>query len=71
MPVKPEYIKKTGNTLLEQYSGAVSVTDFEHNKQLVRQATNIHSKSVRNRVAGYITQKRRRQFVSKNTATEV
>lgn len=57
MAIKPDYVKKTGNLLLERYPDAFG-TDFEHNKDVVTQLTNIESKGVRNRVAGYITRKK-------------
>lgn len=56
MPIKPSYIKKTGRLLLEQYPSAFS-TDFDHNKRSVHALTNIESKTVRNRIAGYVTRK--------------
>lgn len=56
MPIKPDYIKKLGTRLLEQYPEAFS-TDFEQNKESVVKLTNIESKGVRNRVAGYVTRK--------------
>lgn len=57
MAIKPDYVKKTGRILLERYPEAFS-NDFEHNKKSVRALTNIESKGVRNRIAGYVTQKR-------------
>ncbi len=57
MPVRPDYIKKTGNLLLERYPDAFG-RDFEHNKESVTHLTNIESKDVRNRVAGYVTRKK-------------
>lgn len=63
MPIKPSYIKKTGRLLLEQYPDAFS-TDFDHNKESVRALTNIESKTVRNRIAGYVTRKRETQVVA-------
>jgi small subunit ribosomal protein S17e len=59
MAIKPDYIKKTGNILLERYPTAFS-TDFEHNKESVTELTNVESKEVRNRIAGYVTRKNRR-----------
>lgn len=59
MPVKPQYIKELGAEIRERYPDAVS-TDFSHNKELVAELTNIESKPVRNRVAGYIASKERR-----------
>ena len=56
MAIKPAYVKKTANTLMEEYPDAFG-PDFEHNKQLVMELTNVESKGVRNRIAGYITRK--------------
>ena len=56
MTIKPAYIKKTGNVLMERYPEAFS-SDFEHNKGSVTELTNIESKNVRNRIAGYVTRK--------------
>jgi small subunit ribosomal protein S17e len=57
MAIKPAYVKKTATVLLEKYDEAFG-TDFEHNKEVVGELTNIESKGVRNRVAGYITRKK-------------
>ena len=57
MPIKPGYIKNIAKTLLEEYPEAFS-TDFEQNKESVEKLTNIDSKEVRNRVAGYVTRKK-------------
>ena len=56
MPIRPKYIKKTAHLLLERYPDAFG-KDFEHNKESVHELTNIESKDVRNRVAGYVTRK--------------
>lgn len=56
MAIKPDYVKKTGNVLLERYPEAFG-EDFEENKQLVAELTDIDSKGVRNRIAGYVTHK--------------
>lgn len=56
MPIRPKYVKQTANVLLERYPEAFS-EDFDHNKESVRELTNIESKDVRNRVAGYVTRK--------------
>ena len=56
MAIKPAYIKNIAKTLLEQYPEAFS-EDFEGNKESVAALTNIESKEVRNRVAGYVTRK--------------
>ncbi|MGC9443723.1 MAG: 30S ribosomal protein S17e [Candidatus Methanospirareceae archaeon] len=54
--IKPTYIKSLAKQLLKQVPDFTA--DFELNKQLVEQYTNIGSKAVRNRVAGYITHKK-------------
>ncbi|WP_458206638.1 30S ribosomal protein S17e [Haladaptatus sp. NG-SE-30] len=59
MPVQPDYVKKVGNILLERYPQAFT-DDFDQNKQSVEKLTNVSSKSVRNRIAGYITRKQGR-----------
>jgi small subunit ribosomal protein S17e len=56
MAIKPAYVKKTARLLMERYPEAFS-EDFERNMELVAELTNIESKSVRNRVAGYVTHK--------------
>ena len=43
---------------MERYPDAFG-DDFEHNKELVTELTNVESKGVRNRIAGYITRKQR------------
>jgi small subunit ribosomal protein S17e len=58
MAIKPAYIKKIGNRLLETYPDAFG-QDFEHNKEVVMETTNVESKGVRNRIAGYVTRKKR------------
>jgi small subunit ribosomal protein S17e len=57
MAIKPAYIKKLARALMERYDEAFS-TDFEHNKEVVAELTNVESKGVRNRIAGYITRKK-------------
>jgi len=52
--VRPGFIKRLARKLLETYPDKFTA-DFETNKKLVAELTNIQSKRVRNRVAGYIT----------------
>ncbi len=54
--VKPAYIKNIAMELLKKYYDMFT-NDFDQNKMLVQELTNIKSKRVRNRVAGYITRK--------------
>ncbi|RLM57126.1 30S ribosomal protein S17e [Halobellus sp. Atlit-31R] len=57
MAIKPKYVKQLGKLLLEKYPEAFN-TDFETNKESVATLTNVESKGVRNRIAGYITRKK-------------
>ncbi len=56
MAIKPAYVKKTATLLMERYPDAFG-HDFEHNKEAVAELTNVESKGVRNRIAGYVTSK--------------
>jgi len=57
--VKPTYIKAIAQELIRE-KPEVFTGDFNENKNLVSQYTNIKSKKIRNRVAGYITRKANR-----------
>ncbi|HDM36078.1 MAG TPA: 30S ribosomal protein S17e [Candidatus Syntrophoarchaeum butanivorans] len=63
--VRPNYIKVLGESLLKAYKDKFT-GDFEVNKRLVEEYTNVKSKRVRNRVAGYITSKINRERRNKN-----
>jgi len=52
--VKPSYIKNFSKDLMKIHSGTFT-GDFEDNKEKVAEFTNIKNKTIRNRVAGYIT----------------
>jgi len=52
--VRTELVKKIARELVERFPDKFT-TDFETNKKLVDTFTNISSKKLRNRVAGYIT----------------
>ncbi|MEM4076990.1 MAG: 30S ribosomal protein S17e, partial [Metallosphaera sp.] len=47
-------IKRIGQQIYEKYKDNIS-TDYEKNKELVKQVVDVYSKKVRNRIAGYIT----------------
>ncbi|WP_265108564.1 30S ribosomal protein S17e [Halosolutus halophilus] len=57
MTADSENIISVGDTLLERYPDGFS-TDFEENKDQVEKLTDVESKRVRNRIAGYVTRKR-------------
>jgi small subunit ribosomal protein S17e len=52
--VRPIFIKKNSKELIEKYPNAFT-KDFEKNKKTLNIYTEIQSKLVRNRIAGYIT----------------
>ena len=54
--IKPTYIKSLAKKLLTEVPDFTD--DFEVNKKLVEEYTNVESKGVRNRIAGYITHKK-------------
>jgi small subunit ribosomal protein S17e len=54
--IRPTYIKSVSQELLREHQETFS-SDYEKNKLLVSEYTNIESKNIRNRVAGYITHK--------------
>jgi len=58
--VKPSYIKNFAMDLLNKYQSSFG-TDFEQNKLRVSEYTDIKNKTIRNRVAGYITRMLRRK----------
>jgi|TARA_B100000809_G_scaffold241544_1_gene264812 small subunit ribosomal protein S17e len=59
MPIKPAYVKRISRALIERYPERFS-DDFDENKETVTLVTNVESKRVRNRIAGYVTRKNRK-----------
>jgi small subunit ribosomal protein S17e len=65
--IRPNYIKALATQLIEEY-GAIFGADFNQNKANVTKYTNIESKVIRNRVAGYIVRQiKTRQKRNKGT----
>jgi len=58
--VRPVYIKRTARQLVELYPDRFSDV-FEENTKAVAELTNITSKRIRNRIAGYVTRLVRRK----------
>ena len=52
--IKQTFIKRTARELFDRYPDKFT-RDFEHNKEMVQELTNVTSKTIRNRIAGYIT----------------
>ena len=62
--IRPNYIKSLADQLLEEHGDAFT-TDFTQNKENVTRYTNIESKVIRNRVAGYIVRSLRVKAIRK------
>ncbi|MFT4946473.1 MAG: small subunit ribosomal protein S17e [Natronomonas sp.] len=54
MTVDPDDVMNIGNDLVDRYPDAFS-GNFEENKRQIERLTEVRSRHVRNRVAGYIT----------------
>jgi small subunit ribosomal protein S17e len=67
--VRTELEKKIARELVERFPDKFT-TDFENNKKLVESLTNISSKKLRNRVAGYITQLQKQKKQNKLTTEQ-
>jgi len=52
--IRPTYIKRVAIELLNKYPQAFN-RDFENNKEMVNNLTDVYSVTMRNRIAGYIT----------------
>ncbi len=62
--IRPNYIKSLAAQLLEEH-GDIFTMDFAQNKENVTRYTNIESKVIRNRVAGYIVRALRVKAIRK------
>ena len=58
--VRPTYIKRVAISLLDTYPQFFT-EDFQHNKIMVGRVTDVSSKTMRNRIAGYITTLQRKR----------
>jgi len=55
--IRQNSIKNTAIELLEKYPKEFSAKDFQHNKVKVAELTDVKSKLLRNRIAGYVTRR--------------
>ena len=55
--IRQTNIKNTAIELIEKYPKEFVVGDFQHNKVKVTELTDVKSKLLRNRIAGYITRR--------------
>jgi len=52
--VRPEHVKRIAKELVQRFPDKFT-TNFENNKKLVNEFTNLSSTKLRNRIAGYVT----------------
>jgi len=64
--IRQTFIKNIAINLIKKYPAQFKYNDFQHNKQKVAELTDITSKLIRNRIAGYIT----RYLASQNKEKE-
>ena len=53
--IRQGFIKNIAYELLEKYPKEFKPDNFEHNKLKVAEFTDVKSKLIRNRIAGYVT----------------
>ena len=56
--IRPTYIKRVAIELVKKYPDKFN-DEFQHNKQMVAEVTDITDVKMRNRVAGYLTRFRK------------
>lgn len=52
--VRPEHVKRIAKELVQRFPEKFT-TNFENNKKMVKEFTNLSSTKLRNRIAGYVT----------------
>jgi len=57
--IRPTYIKRIAIDLVKKHNDKFT-DDFQHNKRMVAELTDVGSVSMRNRIAGYITSYRKK-----------
>ncbi|MEM2918295.1 MAG: 30S ribosomal protein S17e [Candidatus Altiarchaeota archaeon] len=68
--IKQTFLKRTAKELMERYNDEFG-TDFDNNKKKVQELSNIESKSIRNKIAGYITRIKKREEKEKKKMEEM
>tara|TARA_B100001559_G_scaffold210228_1_gene176132 strand:+ start:154 stop:345 length:192 start_codon:yes stop_codon:yes gene_type:complete len=58
--VRPTYIKRVAIELVRNYSDRFT-DDFDHNKAVVAELTDVDSLTMRNRITGYVTRFRKQE----------
>lgn len=52
--IRPTYIKRVAIELVKRFPEEFSDDDYEHNKDKVEEFSDVDSKMMRNKIAGYI-----------------
>ncbi len=60
--IKTMLVKKIGKKLIKMYPDKFT-TDFETNKNIIKELNIIDSKKIRNKVAGYIVRVKKREIL--------
>ncbi len=58
--IRPTYIKRVAIDLVKRFNEKFT-EDFQHNKMMVAELTDVGSITMRNRIAGYITRIKKRK----------
>ncbi len=58
--IKTTLIKRVARELVERYRHMLT-TDFEKNKEILKEILVTHDKTMRNKIAGYVTRLMKRQ----------
>jgi small subunit ribosomal protein S17e len=67
--IRPTYVKAAARRLMQYYPDEFT-DDFETNKRLVEQYTDVQTKTVRNRIAGYLVRLVKQEIAEKEAEIE-
>jgi small subunit ribosomal protein S17e len=56
--IRPTYIKRVAIELVKKYPDRFTA-DYQHNKRMVEEITDVQSVKMRNKIAGYLTRYRK------------
>ena len=59
--IRPTFIKRKAREMLDRFPDRFTA-DFQHNKAMVANLSDVQHKTLRNRIAGYITRLWRKEF---------
>ncbi len=61
--IKTSFVKKIGRQIYERHKETFT-TDYSKNKEIIKQLLDIRSKKLRNIIAGYVTNLKKRELAS-------